>query len=115
VADDPQPASFYLATQRTLLIAVGLLLLANLANAGLPLVLKEVVDALARQQQEMIDIGGLILVAYVYVRLSKSMFSALPDALISTGTSLPFIIYTLLGTEWQMPFYRAMKGGVENQ
>jgi ATP-binding cassette subfamily B protein len=65
------------------LFALGLLLLAKVANVGVPLVLKEAVDALDPQQQEMIYLPVMMLVAYGVLRLASSVFSELRDALFA--------------------------------
>lgn len=65
------------------LFALGLLLLAKLANVGVPLALKEAVDALDPQQQDLIYLPVMMLVAYGLLRLASSVFSELRDALFA--------------------------------
>lgn len=65
------------------LFALGLLLLAKLANVGVPLALKQAVDALDPQQQDVIYLPVMMLVAYGVLRLASSLFSELRDALFA--------------------------------
>lgn len=66
-------------------VAFALLLLtfAKLANVGIPLALKGVVDALDPQQQDIIYLPVVFLVAYGLLRLASSLFSELRDALFA--------------------------------
>lgn len=63
------------------MFALGLLLLAKLANVGVPLALKQAVDALDPQQQDVICLPVMMLFAYGVLRLANSLFSDLRDAL----------------------------------
>lgn len=65
------------------LFALGLLILAKLANVGVPLALKEAIDALDPQQQDIIYLPVMMLVAYGISRLASSVFSELRDALFA--------------------------------
>ena len=65
------------------LFALGLLILAKLANVGVPLVLKEAIDALDPQQQDLIYLPVFMLLAYGVLRLASSVFSELRDALFA--------------------------------
>ncbi len=65
------------------LFALGLLILAKLANVGVPLALKEAIDALDPQQQDIIYLPVMMLVAYGVLRLASSVFSELRDALFA--------------------------------
>lgn len=65
------------------LFALALLTLAKLANVGVPLALKEAVDALDPQQQDIIYLPVMMLVAYGVLRLASSVFSELRDALFA--------------------------------
>lgn len=65
------------------MFALGLLLLAKLANVGVPLALKQAVDALDPQQQDIICLPVMMLVAYGVLRLANSLFSDLRDALFA--------------------------------
>lgn len=65
------------------LLALALLSLAKLANVGVPLALKEAVDALDPQQQDIIYLPVMMLVIYGVLRLASSVFSELRDALFA--------------------------------
>jgi len=65
------------------LFALGLLTLAKLANVGVPLALKQAVDALDPQQQPIIYLPVTMLVIYGVLRLTSSVFSELRDALFA--------------------------------
>jgi ABC-type transport system involved in Fe-S cluster assembly fused permease/ATPase subunit len=65
------------------LFALALLTLAKLANVGVPLALKEAVDALDPQQQDIIYLPVMMLIAYGVLRLASSVFSELRDALFA--------------------------------
>jgi len=60
------------------LIALTLLVLAKLANVGVPLVLKEIVDGLDAKQA-MVAVPFALLVAYGLLRLSTTLFAELRD------------------------------------
>jgi len=63
--------------------ALVLLTLAKVANIGIPLALKSAVDALDPQQQDIIYLPIVMLVAYGALRLASSVFSELRDALFA--------------------------------
>ena len=65
------------------LFALALLTLAKLANVGVPLALKEAVDALDPQQQDIIYLPVIMLITYGVLRLASSVFSELRDALFA--------------------------------
>ncbi|WP_430010033.1 ABCB family ABC transporter ATP-binding protein/permease, partial [Methylophaga lonarensis] len=65
------------------LFALALLSLAKLANVGVPVVLKGAVDALDPQQQEIIYLPVILLLAYGALRLASSVLSELRDALFA--------------------------------
>jgi ATP-binding cassette subfamily B protein len=65
------------------LFAFALLTLAKLANVGVPLALKEAVDALDPQQQDIIYLPVMMLITYGVLRLASSVFSELRDALFA--------------------------------
>lgn len=65
------------------LFALSLLTLAKLANVGVPLALKQAVDALDPQQQPIIYLPVAMLVIYGVLRLTSSVFSELRDALFA--------------------------------
>ena len=60
------------------LIALAFLVTAKLANVGVPLVLKEIVDALD-SRQAMLLLPLALLVAYGALRLSNTLFAELRD------------------------------------
>lgn len=64
-------------------IALTLLTFAKLANVGIPLALKEVIDALDPQHQDIIYLPVVMLVTYGCLRLAVSLFSELRDALFA--------------------------------
>ena len=64
-------------------IALTLLTFAKIANVGIPLALKGVVDALDPQQQDIIYLPIAMLVTYGCLRLASSLFSELRDALFA--------------------------------
>ncbi|MDH5358381.1 MAG: ABC transporter ATP-binding protein/permease [Gammaproteobacteria bacterium] len=64
-------------------IALTLLTLAKLANVAIPLALKEAIDALDPQQQDIIYLPIAMLIAYGLLRLASSLFSELRDALFA--------------------------------
>jgi len=63
-------------------LAFSLLILAKFANVGIPLALKDAVDALDGQQQ-VVYLPIAILVTYGLLRLASSLFSELRDALFA--------------------------------
>ncbi len=63
--------------------ALTLLTLAKFANVGVPLALKQAVDALDRAQQDVIYLPIAMLIAYGMLRLASSLFSELRDALFA--------------------------------
>ncbi|OUR70736.1 metal ABC transporter permease [Methylophaga sp. 41_12_T18] len=64
-------------------LALLLLTLAKIANVGIPLTLKSAVDALDPQQQEIIYLPIVFLLAYGLLRFTSSLFSELRDALFA--------------------------------
>ncbi len=64
------------------LLALAFLILAKLANVGVPLVLKEVVDALDRPQA-LLALPILLLVGYGALRLGNSLFGELRDVVFA--------------------------------
>src|SRR5918992_5305735 len=59
-------------------VALVFLVTAKLANVGVPLVLKEIVDSLTPQQQ-LVALPFALLVAYGLLRLSTTLFAELRD------------------------------------
>jgi len=64
------------------LLAMGFLILAKLANVGVPLLLKEIVDALS-PTQAMLILPLALLVAYGLLRLGNSLFGELRDVVFA--------------------------------
>ncbi len=65
------------------LLALGSLVLAKMANVGVPLVLKEIVDALDRPEIQMLELPVLLLLIYGVLKLLASLFNELRDALFA--------------------------------
>lgn len=66
-------------------LALSLLVLAKLANVSVPLVLKEIVDALD-QPRAMLVLPVLLLVGYGVLRLCSTLFGELRDAIFAKVT-----------------------------
>ncbi len=67
------------------IIALSLLILAKLANVSVPLVLKEIVDALDSSRAELI-LPVFLLMSYGALRLSSTLFGELRDAIFAKVT-----------------------------
>ena len=65
-----------------ILFALSFLLLAKVANVGIPLALKEIVDGLDSSQQILVLPLGM-LIAYGVLRLTSSLFNELRDAVFA--------------------------------
>ncbi len=65
------------------LIALGALVLSKLAMVGVPLVLKEIVDALDRPAGEPLVLPMVLLLAYGALRLAGGVFNELRDAVFA--------------------------------
>ncbi|MES9990641.1 MAG: ABC transporter ATP-binding protein/permease [Candidatus Thiodiazotropha sp.] len=65
------------------LLALGCLVLAKFANVGIPLLLKEIVDALDKDDQTLLVLPLFLLLAYGALRLSSSLFNELRDAIFA--------------------------------
>ncbi len=65
------------------IIALGLLLLAKFANVAIPMALKNGIDALDPQQQDIIYLPVAMFVLYGVLRLASSLFSEFRDALFA--------------------------------
>ena len=63
-------------------IALGSLVLAKVANVGIPLVLKDIVDALDTQNTQLV-LPLAFLLAYGALKLASSLFNELRDAIFS--------------------------------
>jgi len=67
------------------IIALSLLILAKLANVSVPLVLKEIVDALDSSRAELV-LPVFLLLGYGALRLSSTLFGELRDAIFAKVT-----------------------------
>ncbi len=67
------------------LLAMSFLIAAKVANVGVPLVLKEVIDALSGPQA-LLTLPVLLLVGYGALRLSNSLFGELRDVVFAKVT-----------------------------
>ena len=63
-------------------VALGFLVFAKVANVGIPLVLKDIVDSLDSTQAQLVLPLGLLL-AYGLLRLTSSLFNELRDSLFA--------------------------------
>ena len=63
------------------LLALGCLVLAKIANIGVPLVLKQIVDHLDANQQAAVALPVLLLLTYGALKLGNALFSELRDVL----------------------------------
>ncbi len=73
----------YLLRMRTrVILALGFLILAKVANVGIPVVLKEIVDSLDQQNIALVLPLGLLF-AYGLLRLASSLFNELRDAIFA--------------------------------
>jgi len=61
------------------LIAVGCLVLAKVANVGIPLVLKEIVDRMDKSDNTLLVLPVFLLVAYGALKIGSSLFNELRD------------------------------------
>jgi len=65
------------------LFALACLVLAKMANVGIPLLLKEIVDILEQSDKAMLLLPLSLLLAYGALRLSSSLFNELRDAIFA--------------------------------
>ena len=65
------------------LVALLALVLAKLANVGVPLVLKEIVDVFEQSDRALLVLPVSLLVAYGILRLSSSLFGELRDTVFA--------------------------------
>jgi len=65
------------------LFALGCLVLAKVANVGIPMVLKEIVDTLETSGQAQLVLPLSLLLTYGLLRLSSSLFNELRDAVFA--------------------------------
>jgi hypothetical protein len=65
------------------LLALGFLVLAKVANVGVPLVLKDIVDSLDLKAGEQLLLPLSLLLVYGLLRLASSLFNELRDAVFA--------------------------------
>ena len=65
------------------LFALAALMLAKVANVGVPLVLKEIVDALEQDASTLLALPVFMLAAYGALKLAASLFNELRDAVFA--------------------------------
>ncbi len=65
------------------LLAIGCLVLAKVANVGIPLVLKQIVDALEKGGSAVLVLPVSLLFGYGLLRLSSSLFNELRDVVFA--------------------------------
>ncbi len=65
------------------LFALGCLVLAKVANVGIPLVLKQIVDTLEQGDKALLVLPLFLLLGYGLLRLSSSLFNELRDAIFA--------------------------------
>ncbi len=58
-------------------LALGCLVLAKLANVGVPIVLKDIVDAFENAETQMLVLPVSLLLAYGLLKLAGSLFNEL--------------------------------------
>ncbi len=63
------------------LLALGCLVLAKIANIGVPLLLKQIVDHLDANRQAVVTLPLILLLAYGALKLSNALFTELRDVL----------------------------------
>src|SRR3990167_8454100 len=66
-------------------IALSLLVLSKLANVSVPLVLKEIIDALDKPQAALV-VPAFLIVGYGVLRLLSTVFGELRDAVFAKAT-----------------------------
>jgi ABC-type transport system involved in Fe-S cluster assembly fused permease/ATPase subunit len=65
------------------LLALGCLVLAKIANVGIPMLLKAIVDVLERSSQAAMVLPVFLLLGYGVLRLASSLFNELRDAVFA--------------------------------
>jgi ATP-binding cassette subfamily B protein len=63
--------------------ALACLILAKVANVGIPMILKQIVDTLEKSDKTMLTLPLFLLLAYGALRLSSSLFNELRDAVFA--------------------------------
>jgi len=76
-------APFLWAYRGRVLLALGFLVLAKIANVGVPLVLKDIVDALDVNEHTELLLPLSFLLVYGLLRLASSLFNELRDAVFA--------------------------------
>jgi ATP-binding cassette subfamily B protein len=76
-------APFLWAYRGRVLLALGFLVLAKVANVGVPLVLKDIVDALDVSEHSDLLLPLSFLLIYGLLRLASSLFNELRDAVFA--------------------------------
>jgi len=76
-------APFLWAYRGRVLLALGFLVLAKVANVGIPLVLKDIVDALDVNEHSELLLPLSFLLMYGLLRLASSLFNELRDAVFA--------------------------------
>jgi len=76
-------APFLWAYRGRVLLALGFLVLAKVANVGIPLVLKDIVDALDVNEHSDLLLPLSFLLVYGLLRLASSLFNELRDAVFA--------------------------------
>jgi len=76
-------APFLWAYRGRVLLALGFLVLAKVANVGIPLVLKDIVDALDVNEHSELLLPLSFLLVYGLLRLTSSLFNELRDAVFA--------------------------------
>ncbi|MEN8179632.1 MAG: ABC transporter ATP-binding protein/permease [Pseudomonadota bacterium] len=74
---------FLLEYRGRALFALGCLVLAKLANVGIPIILKQIVDQLEQGEKALLVLPLFLLLAYGLLRLSSSLFNELRDAVFA--------------------------------
>ncbi|MCW8903385.1 ABCB family ABC transporter ATP-binding protein/permease [Sedimenticola sp.] len=65
------------------LLALGCLVSAKVANVGIPMVLKEIVDGMERSQQTLLILPVALLIGYGALRISSTLFNELRDVVFA--------------------------------
>ena len=65
------------------LLALGCLIMAKVANVGIPMVLKEIVDGMEQQRATLLVLPVALLLAYGALRVSSSLFNELRDVVFA--------------------------------
>ncbi len=74
---------FLLDFRGRVLFALGCLILAKVANVGVPLVLKTIVDTLEGKPQQAMVLPVMLLLGYGALRLASSLFNELRDSVFA--------------------------------